>query len=84
MKMAKKTKVILYIVLTLVAVYFLFPFVYMVLSTFKTEVEAAAYPPSFLPEKWNWQNFAEAWNAQPFGTFLMNSVTVTALSALGL
>lgn len=30
-----------------------------------------------------WQNYVDAWNAQPFATFLKNSVTVTVLSALG-
>ena len=39
MKMSKKSKVILYILLTIVAVYFLAPFVYMLLTTFKTEGE---------------------------------------------
>ena len=37
MKMSKKSKVILYILLTIVAVYFLAPFVYMLLTTFKKE-----------------------------------------------
>lgn len=44
MKMSKKTKVVLYVILTLIAVYFLFPFVYMFFSTFKSETEAVAYP----------------------------------------
>lgn len=83
MKMSKKTKVVLYVILTLIAVYFLFPFVYMFFSTFKSEAEAVAYPPSFLPDIWNWQNYVDAWNAQPFGTFLKNSVIVTVGSALG-
>lgn len=83
MKMSKKTKVVLYVILTLIAVYFLFPFVYMFFSTFKSEAEAVAYSPSFLPDIWNWQNYVDAWNAQPFGTFLKNSVIVTVGSALG-
>lgn len=83
MRMSKKTKVILYVILTLLAVYFLFPFVYMFFSTFKTESEAVAFPAKFLPDIWNWQNYVDAWNAQPFATFLKNSVTVTVLSALG-
>ena len=45
MKMSKKSKVIIYALLTLVAVYFLAPFVYMLFTTFKTEAEAIAYPP---------------------------------------
>lgn len=83
MKMSKKTKFILYTLLTLVAVYFLFPFIYMLFSAFKTEVEAVAYPPKLLPESFRWSNFADAWNAQPFGQFFMNSVLVTTLSAVG-
>ena len=38
MKMSKKSKVILYILLTIVAVYFLAPFVYMLLTTFKSGI----------------------------------------------
>lgn len=32
MKMSKKTKVVLYVILTLIAVYFLFPFVYVLFN----------------------------------------------------
>ena len=53
MKMSKKSKVILYILLTIVAVYVLAPFVYMLLTTFKTEGEAIAYPPSLFPKEWH-------------------------------
>ena len=57
MKMSKKSKVIIYALLTLVAVYFLAPFVYMLFTTFKTEAEAIAYPPKLFPEKWLFGNF---------------------------
>ena len=81
MKMSKKSKVILYILLTIVAVYFLAPFVYMLLTTFKTEGEAIAYPPSLFPKEWHFENYAEAWSSQPFGTFF--SVLVTVLTTAG-
>lgn len=83
MKMSKKSKVILYILLTIVAVYFLVPFVYMLLTTFKTEGEAIAYPPSFFPKDWHFENYAEAWSSQPFGTYFLNSVLVTVLTTAG-
>ena len=81
--MSKKTKAVIYILLTIVAIYFLAPFVYMLFTTFKTEAEAIAYPTTLFPEKWNWQNFVDAWNSQPFGTYFMNSVIVTVLTTLG-
>ncbi len=83
MKMNKVTKVILYIVLTGCALYFLMPFVYMIISTFKTETEAIAYPPKFFPEEWLFSNYSDAWNAQPFGTYLWNSILVAVLTTLG-
>ncbi len=83
MKMNKVTKVILYVVLTLFALYFTMPFLYMFFSTFKTETEAIAYPPSFFPEVWNFHNYIDAWNAQPFDVYLWNSVLVSVLTTIG-
>lgn len=83
MKMSKKTKILLYVLLTIVAVYFMAPFIYMFLSAFKTEKEAIAYPPTLFPANWLWTNFVDAWNAQPFGTYFLNSVIVTVLTTLG-
>ena len=42
MKMSKKSKIVIYILLGLVAIYFLAPFIYMLFSAFKTEGEAIA------------------------------------------
>lgn len=83
MKMSNKSKTVIYILLGLIAIYFLAPFVYMFFSAFKTEAEAIAYPPKFFPETWNWHNFPDAWNSQPFGQYLFNSVLVTVLNTAG-
>lgn len=83
MKMSKKTKAILYAILILFVIYFLFPFVYLVISAFKTEAEAVSYPPAWFPNKWLWENFVNAWNSQPFATFLKNSILVTVGCTLG-
>lgn len=83
MRLSKKAKVIIYVLLTLVAIYFMAPFIYLFFSAFKTEAEAIAYPPKLLPEKWLFSNFLEAWKAQPFGTYLWNSILVTVGSTAG-
>lgn len=83
MSMTKASKIVIYFLLTMVAIYFLAPFIYMLLSTLKTEAEAVAYPPKLFPESWRWENFVDAWNAQPFGTFLKNSIIVTVFSTIG-
>ena len=83
MKMSLRSKVVIYALLVMVAIYFLSPFVYMLFSTFKTSAEAIAYPPSLFPKEWQWGNYAKAWDAQPFGKYLLNSVIVTVLNTLG-
>ena len=80
MKMSLRSKVVIYALLVMVAIYFLSPFVYMLFSTFKTSAEAIAYPPSLFPKEWQWENYAKAWDAQPFGKYLLNSVIVTVLT----
>ena len=77
MKMSKVSKTVIYILLGLVAIYFLSPFIYMLFSAFKTEAEAIAFPPKLFPSEWRFQNFADAWNSQPFGRYFLNSVLVT-------
>lgn len=79
----EKIKAVIYILLGLVALYFLAPFIYMLFSAFKTEGEAIAYPPKLFPSEWHFENFANAWKSQPFGTYLLNSVLVTALTTIG-
>ena len=83
MKMSKVSKTVIYILLGLVAIYFLSPFVYMLFSAFKTEAEAIAFPPKLFPSEWRFQNFADAWNSQPFGRYFLNSVLVTVGTRIG-
>ena len=83
MKLNKGTKAVIYVLLILVAVYFLFPFGYMFFSAFKTEAEINAIPPSLFPKKFLWSNFVNAWQSQEFGTFLKNSILVTIGTTVG-
>lgn len=83
MKLSKNQKVITYTFLTLFSLYFLFPFVWMIMTAFKTDAEAFTFPPKFLPSTWHFENFINAWNSQPFFTYLKNSVIVTVLTTLG-
>ncbi len=82
MKMSLRSKVVIYALLVMVAIYFLSPFVNMLFSTFKTSAEAIAYPPTRSRRNGNGSNYAKAWDAQPFGKYLLNSAT-TVLNTLG-
>jgi multiple sugar transport system permease protein len=75
----------LYLVLGGGALLVAFPFLWMVLTSFKSLHESNAYPPSLLPQTWRWENYTEAWFTPPstLGRYLLNS-TVIAVAGTGI
>ncbi|TDT74705.1 carbohydrate ABC transporter membrane protein 2 (CUT1 family) [Arthrobacter sp. AG258] len=60
--------------LILGAVVMCFPFLWQVLTSFKTIDEALLVPPQLLPAQWNFTNYEKALTALPFGALVANSV----------
>lgn len=52
----------------------IFPFVWMILSAFKTPGDVYAYPPKWLPSTWNFDNFNKVFEMIPFWTYYGNSI----------
>ncbi len=69
--------------LSTVAIPFVFPFVWMLSSGFKSAAEIFGSP-SIVPREWQWQNFVEVFSYQPFARQYFNSlyisVSVTAIT----
>lgn len=76
-------KALRWAVLAVLTVLFLFPFYWTFVTAIKAKPELLTWPPVWWPAEAQWGNFAAAWNAQPFGTFLWNSTLVTVLSTIG-
>src|SRR5438034_6991412 len=72
-------RALLYALATAAGVVMAFPFVWMLLTSVKSESEATAFPPGLLPTQWLFSNYADAWRAAPFGRYFLNS----AIMALG-
>ncbi len=74
-----------YLALGLLAVLFAFPFYWMFVTSLETTAHIFDLPPNFLP-LWDWNNYADAWNATSWGRYFLNTVfmaaTVTALVLL--
>lgn len=61
-----------------------FPFIWMILGSFKTLAETNRFPPTFLPQQWYPRNYLHAWTTPPstLGRYLLNSaITATAGTA---
>jgi len=76
-------RALLYLVLIALAVPFIFPFWWMVMSSFKSANEIFAFPPKLLPTTWRWQNFADTFAYQPFARHYFNSLYIAILVTVG-
>lgn len=75
-------KAVAYAFLTGLSVVVLFPYFLIVITAFKTRREVFAYPPHWLPHGFYLGNFANLFTQQEFGSGLLNSVIVCALSTV--
>ncbi len=76
------TKIITYILLTLGALTCIFPFYWMIMSSFKTITEYEAFVPTYWPHEWTSEAYTVAFNYQNglFSTTLINSIIVGFVS----
>jgi multiple sugar transport system permease protein len=74
MKSSKKTITTLtYVVLAIGSIIMIFPFVWMILTSFKTVPESMQVPPSIFPKQYNLDNFKDAMASLPFVNMYINT-----------
>jgi len=71
-----------YTVMLGLALAFALPLYWTLVTALKAKSELYTWPPVWWPALPRWENFAEAWAAQPFGQFLWNSLLVGGLCTL--
>ncbi|MEA4909793.1 MAG: carbohydrate ABC transporter permease [Chloroflexi bacterium] len=77
------SQALIYLILIAGALWSLFPFVWMVLSSLKGYVEASAAA-SLLPKNWLWSNYVEAWNqVDIFPRYFFNTILIATMTVLG-
>ena len=75
-------KVLTYTVLILGSIVMIFPFVWMVLTCFKTQAESMAVPPQILPSHWDLENFVTALQSLPFVNLYINTALLIVLRVI--
>ena len=86
--MNQKTKktilnVFKWVVLLLIMFYLLFPIYWVVLTSFKTNMESYLYPPTFIPKEPTLQGFINLFTNYPeFFVYYKNNIMVSALSTV--
>ena len=76
---SKIFKVVLYIVLTAMALIMLVPFVWMLSASFKLDKDVFIFPIQWIPTNPRWQNYLDIWTRIPLGKFVLNTVKLTLI-----
>jgi len=56
------------------------PFLWLLSTSLKGAEELFAYPPTFVPSTFVWENYIGLWRAIPLGAYFINTVVVTLMS----
>ncbi len=72
-----------YPLLILIGLIGLLPYYWMVSSSVKTTANMFAVPPQWVPNPINWRAYGEAWRAQDFTRYILNSAVVSVAITAG-
>lgn len=75
-------QVLIYVVLIAVAVVYLFPILWIIISSFKDGSELFRWPPTLWPEEPTLQNYIQAFQAGNFVQYFANSAFVTVAATI--
>jgi ABC-type glycerol-3-phosphate transport system permease component len=59
------------------------PFVWLVSLSLQEPAAVFRYPPRFIPERFLWSSYPDAWRSQPFGRMYINSLVTSTLIIVG-
>jgi multiple sugar transport system permease protein len=68
--------------LIIMAIIMLMPFVWLVSSSLKSQLQIFQYPPQWLPDPIRWENYVEALTYKPFGLYLRNTLVIAVLNVI--
>lgn len=73
----------LHLALVILSLITIFPFVWMILTSFKTFEESVRMPPNILPDAWRGDNYRIVLGKFPFGMFYWNTFAMMAMTVAG-
>lgn len=71
------SRTVMHIILLGGAITMVIPFIWMLSTSLKTNLEVFNIPPTIIPPSPQWQNYIEIFKVVPFGRWFLNSVFIT-------
>jgi multiple sugar transport system permease protein len=78
-----RSRLATHLILAVGALAMIGPFVWSILTSFKSLGEAIQVPPTILPEQLLWENYAQVFTQLPFLAFYENTIIVKAVKVVG-
>jgi ABC-type sugar transport system, permease component len=70
------------IIMILTSVFVLFPYYWMVMTSFKPREEVMLSPPTWYPSRLDFSNYSEVWNQLPLLRYMRNSLFISVATTL--
>lgn len=75
-------RLLIQVILVAVGLVMVFPLFWLVSTSLRPAPELLEIPPQLLPQHWTLDNYANAFAAAPFGTWLLNSLIFATISTM--
>ena len=72
-----------YIFMTILALIFMIPLLWMLSTSLKGRAEIFAWPPQWVPSDPQWNNYGDAFSKYPLARFMLNSTLLVVLNIIG-
>lgn len=82
-RMRKFSNALIMLILVALAAFMLFPFIWMVLGSFKPKDELFAVPMTLFPTRWMTSNYVDVFIKIPFARFYANTAYIAIMSTTG-
>jgi len=73
----KRSTIIVHLLLIGIGLIWIYPFIWMIMSSLKTNVEYISSGLQLLPEKIQFENYIRAWHTAQFSTYFLNTMIIT-------
>ena len=77
-----KDHMVIYTLLILGSTVMLLPFIWSILTSFKTLTESVAVPPKIIPEHFDFFNYVNVWGKLPFAKFFLNTFIMVGVRVI--
>ncbi|SFL44998.1 raffinose/stachyose/melibiose transport system permease protein [Gracilibacillus orientalis] len=78
----KSARLVIHVLLILFGIVWIYPFVWMVFSSLKTNQEFLTSGTALIPEEFQWENYTNAWHTANFSGYFLNTIIFTVATVV--